>query len=122
MYNIASSLVFVPIVNSFISVKMAFGPIVALIWAGIFGLGVLLSLLNINLIAIFASIILTIALLACIVKLITKKYELFYFFPTIHLLKLGLFSAQVIKVMVSLSVFVNFVKSVSFIISFETNL
>ncbi len=81
MYNTASSLVFVPIVNSFISVKMAFGPIVALIWAGIFGLGVLLSLLNINLIAIFASIILTIALLACIVKLITKKYELFYFDP-----------------------------------------
>lgn len=83
MYNTATSLVFVPIVNTYICVKLAFGPLLALIWLVLFILGILLSVFKITFISIIVSILSSLAFIACIIKLVTKQYALFYFDPNV---------------------------------------
>ena len=83
MYNTASSLVFVPIVNTFICVKLAFGPLISIIWLVLFVLSILLSIFKIPFVSIIASILSFLAFVACIIKLITKQYALFYYDPNV---------------------------------------
>ena len=83
MYNTASSLVFVPIVNTFICVKMAFGPLIALIWAVLYGISILIAIFGISIISSIVSIFSLLAFIVCIIKLITKNYALLYFDPNV---------------------------------------
>ncbi len=84
MYNTASSLVFVPIVNFYLCVKLAFGPVIGLVWIGLLVLGGLLAVLKISFLLVIAELLLDIAFIACIIKLITKKYALFYYDPNVQ--------------------------------------
>ena len=83
MYNTATSLVFVPVVNTFICVRMAFGPLVAIIWGVLFGISLLISVFGLFIFTIVVSILSLVAFALCIVKLLTKNYAMMYFDPRV---------------------------------------
>jgi len=78
MYNKTTALAYVPIANSYLTVKMAFGKIVGLSYLGVSLLGGLLTLVGFGFIVAIANLALIVAFVLDIVKLVTGKYDLCY--------------------------------------------
>lgn len=83
MYAKTTTLAYLPITNFYITAKMAFGNIVALVFGVLVILSGLLYYLNITFLAYFSGFIFIVAFLVVLIKLVTKKYDLFYFEPAI---------------------------------------
>ena len=78
MFNRTSSLVYIPIVNFYICLKLAFGDLIALIVIILFLISLGLLAIHISFLIIIISVIILLSFIVVIIKLITKKYELFY--------------------------------------------
>lgn len=83
MYAKTTVLAYLPITNNYVTVKLAFGNIVALVYVVLLLLGSGLAAMQINFLAYIVSFITGIAFILVIIKLITKNYDLFYFEPSI---------------------------------------
>ena len=83
MYGKETFLVYVPFANIFISVKMALGGIVSKVFIGFYIVSFLLYLINIKILFSIANILSIIVFILIIIKIITKKYDLFYLEPKI---------------------------------------
>ena len=84
MYAEKTALAYIPITNSYVCVKLAFGKIVSLIYIILFFISIPLSFVGVGM--IFSSLLdvfCSIAFIVVIIKLITKKYDLFYFEPSV---------------------------------------
>ena len=84
MYAEKTALAYIPITNSYVCVKLAFGKIVSLIYIILFFVSIPLSFAGVGM--IFSSLLgvfCSIAFIVVIIKLITKKYDLFYFEPSV---------------------------------------
>lgn len=84
MYAEKTALAYIPIANSYVCVKLAFGKIVSLVYIILFFVSIPLSFVGIG--VIFSSLLgvfCSIAFIVVIIKLITKKYDLFYFEPSV---------------------------------------
>ena len=78
MFNVNTPLAFVPIANSYLCVKMAFGKIVGFAYLGVTLFGGLLSLIGFGFITVIVNLFFIFAFVLDIVKLITGKYDLCY--------------------------------------------
>lgn len=84
MYAEKTALAYIPITNSYVCVKLAFGKIVSLVYIILFFVSIPLSFAGVGM--IFSSLLgifCFIAFIVVIIKLITKKYDLFYFEPSV---------------------------------------
>lgn len=84
MYAEKTALAYIPITNSYVCVKLAFGKIISLIYIILFFISIPLSFAGVGM--IFSSLLgvfCSIAFIVVIIKLITKKYDLFYFEPSV---------------------------------------
>lgn len=84
MYAEKTALAYIPITNSYVCVKLAFGKIISLIYIILFFISIPLSFAGFGM--IFSSLLgvfCSIAFIVVIIKLITKKYDLFYFEPSV---------------------------------------
>lgn len=84
MYAEKTALAYIPITNSYVCVKLAFGKIVSLIYIILFFISIPLLFAGVGM--IFSSLLgvfCSIAFIVVIIKLITKKYDLFYFEPSV---------------------------------------
>lgn len=84
MYAEKTALAYIPITNSYVCVKLAFGKIISLIYIILFFVSIPLSFAGVGM--IFSSLLgifCSIAFIVVIIKLITKKYDLFYFEPSV---------------------------------------
>lgn len=84
MYAEKTALAYIPITNSYVCVKLAFGKIVSLVYIILFFISIPLSFAGVGM--IFSSLLgvfCSIAFIVVIIKLITKKYDLFYFEPSV---------------------------------------
>ena len=78
MYGRTTALAYVPIANSYLCVKMAFGKIVGLSYLGVSLLGGLLTLIGFGFVVAIANLAIMVAFILDIVKLVTGKYDLCY--------------------------------------------
>jgi hypothetical protein len=83
MYSKSTILAYIPIGNVFITFKLAFGKIVAFIGLGLYVFSGVFVLLGINIINYIVTFLDFIAFIVVLIKLITKKYDLFYLEPEI---------------------------------------
>ena len=83
MHGKRTILCFLPITNLFIGVKLAFGKIIAIIYIIFFFISCGLVYFGINYISLIFSGIWIVAFLIDIIKILTRKYELFYFDPSV---------------------------------------
>lgn len=83
MYSKSTALAYLPIGNVFITFKLAFGKIVAFIGLGLYVFSLVFVLLKINIINYMVTGLDLIAFILVIIKLITKKYDLFFMEPSI---------------------------------------
>lgn len=84
MYAEKTALAYIPITNSYVCVKLAFGKIISLIYIILLFVSIPLSFAGVGM--IFSSLLgifCSIAFIVVIIKLITKKYDLFYFEPSV---------------------------------------
>lgn len=84
MYGKSTFLVYVPLANIFISVKMAFGGIVSKIFIALYIVSALLAFLNIKFLFGVFNFIAVLAFIVVIIKIATKKYDLLYFEPSMQ--------------------------------------
>ena len=84
MYSKSTALAYLPIGNVFVTFRLAFGKIVAFIGLGLYVFSLVFVLLKINIINYIVTGLDLIAFLLVIIKLITKKYDLFYMEPSIE--------------------------------------
>ena len=83
MYGRGNGLVYLPIANNYFAVKMAFGKIVAIVTLVANFLSGVLALLNLSFVLYLVSFVQIVAFIVDIIKLVTKKYDLFYLEPAI---------------------------------------
>ena len=83
MYAKTTILAYLPITNNYVTVKLAFGNIVALVYVVLLLIGSGLAAVQINFLAYIMSFITIVAFILVIIKLITKNYDLLYFEPSI---------------------------------------
>lgn len=83
MYAKTTPMAYIPILCNYISVKMSFGEMVSKFYlVGFFG-GAILSVVGINIILMAVNFLAGVSSVVVIIKLITKKYDLFYYEPSI---------------------------------------
>ena len=80
----SSVLAYLPIGNNYISVKLAFGDIIAKWYILAYVLSIVLYVLSIRFLMYILSFVGSVALIIDIVKLITKKYDLLVFNPAVN--------------------------------------
>ena len=78
MFHKTTALAYIPIANSFLCVRMAFGKIIGLIYLGVTIFGSVVGMLGLTFISIIANLIFIVAFVIDIIKLITGKYDLCY--------------------------------------------
>ena len=83
MYSKSTILAYLPIGNVFVTFRLAFGKIVAFIGLGLYLISLVFVLLKINIINYIVTVLDLMAFVLVIIKLITKKYDLFYLEPSI---------------------------------------
>lgn len=81
MFVTTSVMSYLPLLSNFVAVRLAFGNLISKIYLVILLIATGLLFINFNLIFIIVNIVAVVAFMVDIVKLITKKYELFYFAP-----------------------------------------
>ena len=84
MYGKKTILSFLPITNIFISMKMAFGKIVALVYIIFLLISAIAYYFNIKILLYIFLGLFAFSLIIVIIKIITKKYDLLYLEPSIH--------------------------------------
>lgn len=80
----SSVLAFLPIGNNYIAVKLAFGAIIGKWYILLYVLSIVLYALSIGFVMVILSFVSSVALIIDIVKLITKKYDLLIFDPSVN--------------------------------------
>ncbi len=83
MYAKTTPMAYIPLLNNYIAVKMAFGEMVGKFYLVGFCLGFVLAFVGINILAMAVSFLSIVSFVVVIIKLITKKYDLFYYEPSI---------------------------------------
>ena len=83
MYAKKTGLAYLPFTNAYVTAKMAFGPIIAIISTAIFCISFLLVFIGLSIINTIVSVFFFIAFIVDIIKLITKNYEMLYFEPSV---------------------------------------
>ena len=83
MYAKKTGLAYLPFTNTYVTAKMAFGPIIAIISTVIFCISVLLAFIGLDIINTLVSVFFFIAFIVDIIKLITKNYDMLYFEPSV---------------------------------------
>ena len=81
MYGKATILAYLPVANLFVATRLAFGKIVAIVYIIFYLISIGLYAFGITIILPIMSLAAILAILVVIIKLITKKYDLFYFEP-----------------------------------------
>lgn len=81
MYTHRTFLVFIPIADIYITIKLVFGNIIAVVYGVLLVISLVLSYFKILIPFYIILGIWGISLLLVVVKLVTKKYDLFYFEP-----------------------------------------
>ena len=84
MYSKSTFLSYLPIGNVFVTFRVAFGKIVAFIGVGLYAFSIVFVLLGINIINYIVSGLVLLGFIVVLIKLITKKYDLFYLEPGIQ--------------------------------------
>ena len=84
IYGKPTKLAYIPIFNMFVIIKMAFGGIVGAVYLGLLLLGSFLAVIGQPGFLKVLTFIEIIALLIVIIKVITKKYDLFLLEPRMH--------------------------------------
>ncbi|MBP5679134.1 MAG: hypothetical protein J6X28_04835 [Bacilli bacterium] len=81
MYASTTALAYLPITNTYITVKMAFGPRIAMVFIIAYLISVPLSFLGIFILSVFLSFVPGFAFILDIIKLFSQKYDLCYLEP-----------------------------------------
>jgi hypothetical protein len=84
MFAKTTPLAYLPLTNLYICMKLAFGNLVATIYIIVYILSFAFTFVNLNFLIYIFSFITSIAFIVDIIKLITKKYDLFYFEPSVN--------------------------------------
>ena len=84
IYGKPTKLAYIPILNMFVIIKMAFGGIVGAVYLGLLLLASFLAVIGQPGLLKILSVIEIISLLIVIIKVITKKYDLFLLEPKMH--------------------------------------
>ena len=77
MYNDGTALAYIPIANFYICVKLSFGPTIAKFYIIAFLASIGLTLVGITFVSGLLTLVNLVAFIVVIIKLITKKYDLF---------------------------------------------
>lgn len=83
MFATTTAMAYLPILNTYISVKLSFGSIIAKIYLVAFFGSIVFILLGMSFITVIVNFIGGISFFIVIFKLISKKYNLFYFEPVV---------------------------------------
>lgn len=83
MFADTTAMAYIPILCNYVSVKLAFGSIIAKIYLILLFLGIGLFFVDINILLILLAIVFLVSFMINILKLIIKRYDLFYFEPTV---------------------------------------
>ena len=83
MYGKTTTLASLPVTNAYIAAKMAFGSIVATVYFIICCISIALALVKIRFFLSVCVCVFIASFVVVLLKLVTKKYELFYFEPTV---------------------------------------
>lgn len=84
MFAKTTPLAYLPLTNLYICMKLAFGNLVAMIYIIVYILSFALTFININFLVYIFSFLSSLAFIVDIIKLITKKYDLLYFEPSVN--------------------------------------
>lgn len=84
MYGKSTVLAYLPISNFYVVTKLAFGSIVALIFIIIYIIGMVLFYLKISVVFYLCSIFCGIAFIIDIIKLVTGRYDMLFFEPSME--------------------------------------
>lgn len=79
MYGVWTSLVYIPIINNYLSFKMSFGPLFGKILTGLMVLCVIFGMLEINIFIYICLFVVAFSLIINVVKILSGKYDLFYY-------------------------------------------
>jgi len=82
MFGRTTTLAYLPITNNYVTVKLAFGPVIAKIFLIAYFVSIPLSFIGIGMILLgVISIVSILSFIMVLIKLLTKQYALFYFEP-----------------------------------------
>ena len=82
MYGTTTFLSYIPVVNFFISMQLAFGKIVAAIYIAFLGVSVVVYFLQIKILLYIFLGLFVLSVIVVIIKILTGKYDLFYLEPS----------------------------------------
>ncbi len=94
MYTHKNYLAFLPLTNIYITVQLVFGHIIAIVFAVFFVAAVIFYYFHIPFLLFGVAGIWGISVILIIVKIITKKYDLFYFEPAMNSSQYGMYFDQ----------------------------
>lgn len=83
MYASTTPMSYIPILCNYVAVKLSFGPLISKIYLVALLLSIPLYLIGGNVLLIIANVLAVIASFVVIIKLITKRYDLFYYEPAV---------------------------------------
>ena len=83
LYRTNTNLAYIPILNYYICMKLSFGSIISLGYLIVSLISILFLIIKVPFLMIIVNVIGIISFMIVILKLITKKYELFFFEPNV---------------------------------------
>lgn len=83
MFAATTPMAYIPILNNYVSVKLAFGDIISKVYLVILLASIPLSFVGVTILTVIANIFSVFSFFVVIIKLITKRYNLFYFEPSV---------------------------------------
>ena len=86
MYGYKNILAYLPISDAYIAAKIVFGKIVAIVYFGLYVFSLLLLIIKVSFLMYIVNFILLLLICLTIVKLVTRKYNLFYLESSMNLL------------------------------------
>ena len=84
MYGVKTILSFIPLVNMFIAMKLAFGNIVASVYIAFFIISLVIYFFKIKILLYIFLGLFIVSIIVVIIKIITGKYDLFYLEPAME--------------------------------------
>lgn len=82
IYAKTTAMAYIPFLNIFLSVKLAFGELISKIFIGCYLVSILLTFMKITFLSTLVNFVSGISFIVVIIKLITKKYDLFCYSPS----------------------------------------
>lgn len=83
MYATTTSMAYIPFLCNYIAVKLSFGSLISKIYLVVLLLSVPIFIFGGNVLLIIANVLAGLSSFIVIIKLITKRYDLFYYEPTV---------------------------------------